>query len=80
MAAPVGLTVDSMQFQNILHEYLHLRKQAREIDIMLKKYETQLQGFFEHAGVELMETPLGRLRQIKERDNRITFTLEMDGA
>jgi len=74
---PMGLTVDSMQFQNLLQEYLKLRKQAVEINVLLGKYENQLHDFFENAGIESVQTPMGILKQLKKEEGKVSFLLEM---
>ena len=75
--APTGLTVDSLQFQNLLQDYVKLRRQLRETQALLQRYETRLAGFFEEAGVTEVATPLGRLRCRKEEDGEVSFTLEI---
>ena len=74
----MGLTVNSLQFQNLLQQYLDLRKQYRELETMLTQYEDQIKTFFENAGMDYLETPMGKLKQIKDSENRITYALEMD--
>ncbi len=74
---PLGLTIESMQFQNLLQEYLKLRRQSREIGLLMKKYESQINQVFEQSGIEFLETPTGKLRQQKGVDNNITYTLEI---
>jgi hypothetical protein len=76
-AGPLGLTVDSMQFQNLLKDYLKLRQQLRETQLLLERYETRLAQFFEEVGVEAVDTPLGRLRCLKKEEGRASFTLEI---
>jgi hypothetical protein len=73
----LGLTMDSLQFQNLLKDYLKLRQQFRETEILLSRYEARLAQAFEEAGVEELSTPLGRLRLKKEAANKLTFVLEM---
>jgi hypothetical protein len=77
-SSTMGLTVNSLQFQNLLQQYLDLRKQYRELTVMLTKYEDQIKTFFDKAGMDYLETPMGKLKQIKDSENRITYTLEMD--
>ncbi|HLC15252.1 MAG TPA: CRISPR-associated primase-polymerase type A1 [Thermodesulfovibrionia bacterium] len=73
----VGLTIDSLQFQNLVHEYMSLLKQSRQIEILLKKHEDRLREFFSHAGVDTVQTPLGRLKQVMDNENRFTYLLEL---
>lgn len=73
----VGITVDSMQFQNMLQEYLRLYKQMREMRTLMKTYEQRLHLFFEQAGVDTVNTPLGFLKRIEKRDGEVSFMLEM---
>jgi hypothetical protein len=75
--ASVGLTVDSLQFQNLLQDYVKLRRQLRETQALLQHYETRLAGFFEEAGVTEVATPLGRLRCRKQENGEVSFTLEI---
>lgn len=76
-AAPLGLTLDSLQFQNLLKDYLRLRQQLRETQILLDRVEARLAQAFEEAGVEEMHTPLGRLRLKKEAEGKPSFVLEI---
>ena len=74
---PLGLTVDSLQFQNLIQDYLKLRKQLRETQLLLKKYEENLRNFFEEAGADCVETPVGQLRRQKKETGEISFVLEI---
>jgi hypothetical protein len=74
---PLGLTVDSLQFQNLVQDYLKLRKQLRETQLILKKYEENLRNFFEEAGVDCVETPVGQLRRQNKETGEIAFVLEI---
>jgi hypothetical protein len=76
-ASPLGLTVDSLQFQNLLKEYLKLRQQLRETQQLISRYEARLALVFEEAGVEAVETPMGRLRCQKKEEGQFSFILEM---
>lgn len=74
---PLGLTVDSLQFQNLIQDYVKLRKQLRETQLLLKRYEENLRTFFEDAGVDSVETPIGELRFQKKETGEISFVLEI---
>ncbi len=76
-AAPLGLTVDSLQFQSLLKDYLKLRQQFRETQTLLTRYESRLAQFFEEAGVSEVTTSLGRLRCHRQENGEVTFTLEI---
>ena len=76
-AAATGQTLDSLQFQHLLQEYVKLRKQLRETQALLARYEEQLAAFFREAGVESVQTPLGCLRLDKKQDGNIVFVLEI---
>jgi len=58
--------VDSLEFQNFLQDYLKLRKQLRESQALLARYEERLAGFFDETGVESVHTALGDLRREKK--------------
>lgn len=73
----LGLTVDSLQFQNLLQEYLKLRQQLHETKILLERYETRLSEFFTEIGVESVATAMGRLCCRKKEGGGTTFTLEL---
>jgi hypothetical protein len=75
--SPLGLTVDSLQFQNLVQDYLKLRKQSREIRLLLERYEERLREFFDDAGVESVETPTGKLTIVKKDGDKVSFTLEV---
>ena len=76
-AAPTGLTLDSLQFQNLLQEYVKLRKQLRETQLLLGRYEQQLGEFFGAAGVQEVQTPLGVLRRQEDKGGKVSFILEI---
>ena len=71
------MSTDSIQFQNMLREYLQLQTQNREIEMMLGKYKLHLNSVFEKAGVDVVNTPMGRLKRIKSETGVLSFTLEL---
>jgi len=75
--SPLAITVDSMQFANLVQDYMKLKKQLRETRLLLDRYEARLNGFFEDASVESVQTPMGELRRIKRDDGTASFTLEI---
>jgi len=76
-AADDALRLDSLKFQHLLQEYLKLKKQVRESQLLLSRYEEQLLRVFEEAGVESLATPMGTLRCQKDEDGRLSFALEI---
>ncbi|MCL6622952.1 MAG: tetratricopeptide repeat protein [Syntrophobacterales bacterium] len=76
-AAPGGLSLESLQFKQLLQDYLKLRQQLRETQLLLARYEDSLARFFEEAGVEAVDTSLGRLRCRKTENGKASFTLEI---
>jgi hypothetical protein len=76
-AAPGGLSLESLQFKQLLQDYLKLRQQLRETQLLLHRYEASLARFFEEAGVEAVDAPLGRLRCRKTENGKASFTLEI---
>ncbi|WP_449243772.1 CRISPR-associated primase-polymerase type A1 [Desulfobacca acetoxidans] len=76
-AAPTGLTLDSLQFQHLLQEYVKLRQQLRETQLLLTRYEQQLSDFFTAAGVETVNTPLGTLCRKIDSAGKTAFILEI---
>lgn len=74
--APLGITVDTLQFQNLLVDYIRLRKQLRETMTLLGQYEQRLETFFAEAGVDFMETPSGKV-SIEKNTGVVAFKLEL---
>jgi len=74
---PLGLSVDSLQLQNLVQEYLKLRKQQREMEALAAQYEKRLGRFFEEAGVDTVQTPLGVFRRRKSEDGTVTYSLDL---
>jgi len=72
---PLGVTLQSLQFQNLLQEYLRLRKQAQETALLLKKVESELSRVFDEASVSSIQTPLGELQKTTREDGQIVFAL-----
>jgi len=72
-----GTAVDSLEFQNFLQDYLKLRKQLRESQTLLARYEERLASFFDETGVASVHTALGELRREKKEGERPTFVLEL---
>ncbi|MBF0121387.1 MAG: hypothetical protein HQK79_21360 [Desulfobacterales bacterium] len=72
-----GLGVESIRFQNVLQDYLKLRKQILEINISLSKHEKSLNEVFDQAGLDLIQTPMGQLKRIKKEDGTFSFSLEI---
>ncbi len=75
--SPLAITADSMQFNNLVQDYIKLKKQLRETKLLLDRYATRLNSFFEEASVESVQTPLGELRRTKKEDGTASFTLEI---
>ncbi|MBW2043171.1 MAG: tetratricopeptide repeat protein [Deltaproteobacteria bacterium] len=76
-AGPMALTVDSVQFQNLVQDYLKLRKQLRELTVLMGKYENRIKSVFDDAGVEFIKTPLGNLKKVVTDDGAVAFSLEL---
>lgn len=74
---PLGITVDSLQFQNLVQDYIKLRKQLRETQLLLTKYEAKLEEFFDEAGINSAQTPLGEIKMRKEPGIKTSFSLEI---
>lgn len=72
---PLGVTLDSMQFQQLLQEYLKLKQQAQEVSLLLRKVESQLTAFFDEAGVSTVQTPMGELTRVQAEGGKTVFTL-----
>ncbi|MBW2059772.1 MAG: hypothetical protein JRJ26_19990 [Deltaproteobacteria bacterium] len=73
----VGQTVDSLQFQQMLQEYVKARKQVRELEILIQAYERRLEEFFSRAGVESVQTPMGTLKRVRKEGEKTVYNLEI---
>lgn len=73
----IGKTVDSLQFQTLLQEYLKARKQIREIEILTKAYEERLDEFFAQAGIDSVQTPMGTLKRVEREGEKASYHLEL---
>ncbi len=69
--------IDSLEFQNFLQDYLKLRKQLRESQALLARYEERLAGFFDETGVASVHTALGELRRESKEGECPIFVLEL---
>ncbi len=74
---PTAPTVETLQFQTLLQDYLRLKQQQREVLLLLENLESRLAAAFEAAGVDQMHTALGRLRLTRDEAGRPRFTLEL---
>jgi len=63
---PLGLSLDSMQFQALLKEYLRAKGELRELALLVRRMEDQLHGVFDEAGVSSVRTPLGEVKRVKD--------------
>ncbi len=73
----IGKTVDSLQFQQLLQQYLKAKKQIREIEILTKAYEERLDEFFSQAGIDSVQTPMGTLKRITGEGEKASYHLEL---
>jgi len=69
--------IHSLQFHNLLDEYLKAQRQLREIGARLERLERELHAFFEQAGIDEFRTSLGVLKRLKKDDASYRFLLEM---
>lgn len=67
----------ALQFQTLLQEYLKLKQQQREVQLLLERLEARLAEVFQTAGVEQLQTALGCLRLKKDEQDRPRFVLEL---
>jgi hypothetical protein len=76
-ASLIGKSVDSLQFQQMLQEYLKARRQARELEILMKAYEDRLEEFFAQAGIDSVKTPMGTLKRTAKEGEKVSYHLEL---
>lgn len=73
----IGLTVNSMQFQHALDEYIKLKQKMREIEILVNTYEEKFDEVFKQAGVGEISTSIGILERIVSQDGKINYQLKI---
>lgn len=73
----IGNTIDAMQFETLLQEYLKVKKTLTELTLLLDKYEKQLENFYEQGGVESMNTPWGSLKRVMDDKGKVSFELRL---
>lgn len=75
--APPAPAPETLQFQTLLQDYLKLKQQQREVQLLLGRLEAQLAAVFQAAGVTEMQTALGRLRLEPDEQGQPRFILEL---
>jgi group II intron reverse transcriptase/maturase len=66
----------SLTIDQALRDYLEVKKTMREIELKVKRAETQLSSAFGSTGAEKVQTYLGELSK-SEREGRIIWTIEI---
>jgi tetratricopeptide (TPR) repeat protein len=71
----LGVTLDSLQFHSLVQDYLKTRKILKETEILMERYQERMNSLFEEAGVQEVETPLGRITRAKNEDGTVSFSI-----
>ncbi|MEQ8225024.1 MAG: CRISPR-associated primase-polymerase type A1 [Candidatus Eremiobacterota bacterium] len=72
-----GGTLDSIQFQVLVQEYLNTRKQLKQLNERYKNQQNQLDTFFESAGITSIQTSFGLLKQVAGENGKVNYVLEL---
>ena len=73
----IGLTVNSLQFQHALDEYIKLKQKMREVEILINTYEQKFDEVFKQAEVGEISTSIGILERIVSQDGKINYQLKI---
>ena len=69
-------TIDSIQFQILVQEYLKNRKQLQRLHDIYKNQKRQLDRFFEEADIFSIQTSFGTLKRVSDGD-KFNYILEI---
>lgn len=73
-----GAGVDSLQFQNLIQNYLKTRREIKELLQLQDKYQQTLDRFFANAGLTEINTSFGLLKQVAaDKDGQFNYLLEI---
>ncbi|MHC1587999.1 MAG: hypothetical protein ACXQTX_06030, partial [Candidatus Syntropharchaeia archaeon] len=70
------LSAQSIQFQNLLTEYMKVAKDIKELSQLKERYEKMMNDFFDQAGIDSLSTPMGTLKRVREGE-KVSFILEL---
>jgi tetratricopeptide (TPR) repeat protein len=72
-----GQGIDSLQFQNLVQEFIKIRRQVRELELLQEKYQKKLDHFFEQTGINSIQTSFGSLKRSVAQDGSVNYILEL---
>ena len=72
-----GINVDILSLTDIIKDYLKLKEKLFEIQGTMKEYEKKFLELLEESKNSAIETPVGKLVKIDNRDGNTTFKIEM---
>lgn len=74
---PSNIEVNMLNFQNVLDNYISLKKQFYEIGLMLKDYEQKFEAIFKTSGVDQLKTPVGTFRRIVDENGKVSYKIDV---
>lgn len=74
---PSRLDVQSLNFQDILDNYLKLKKQIFELNALKQEYEDKFEVMFKTSGVDFFNTAVGNFRRVVDENGKISYKLDV---
>jgi len=68
--------IDQVKLKMIIDNYLQTKKELNDLTVKFKKQEQEIIKYFEQAGINEIETSIGKLKKV-ESDGKISFSLEL---
>jgi len=70
-------SLDTIQFQMLVQEYLKTRKELQRLHETFKKQKGQLDRFFDEAEITSIQTSLGTLKKVSDTEGKTNYILEI---
>lgn len=74
---PSGFEISSLNFHNILDNYIALKKQMHEVGLLLREYEEKFETLFKTSGVDFVDTAIGKFRRVCDENGTITYKIDI---
>ncbi|MDK2792941.1 MAG: hypothetical protein PWQ25_1804 [Deferribacteres bacterium] len=74
---PSRLDSQSLNFQDILDNYLKLKKQLFELNALKQEYEDKFEAMFKTSGVDVFKTAVGNFRRVVDENGKVTYKLDV---
>lgn len=74
---PPGTKVDTLQFQALLSDFLRARQALHAAERVHRRLADQVNSWFDQAGIDEFQTPMGLLKRTKNEDGGPRFILDV---